>query len=373
MKKFLIIISLILILFACDRFEHNLEPTSNNENYIIDFFTTFTNSVETILPAEDVSSIMEYFHDDYSNNGLMKADVENFYESFYAANSLLNFETTLIDTNGLEIEWRLLVTDPDSETTFMDTLITDVLIETEDSFQFYGNQADMRNVIVELFTGQWCSNCPSAEDALHNLRALYGSRFSYVEYHVGDLLAGDFADIFGYYPSSGTLPLGIVNGNAHIVHSAPSIEEVQAEIDAAITPLLQEPLAVSLSSVQTDLTEVSLTGSVMVEVDASIPSDDLTLVAVLMEEYNADYTNHHGDPHNNIALKRVTVDISALNLDDPVNFEINELDVLPQWYMDNATGLPDDLTLVLWVQTLETQYNQDSCAAYNVIEIQLNN
>jgi hypothetical protein len=41
--------------------------------------------------------------------------------------------------------------------------------------------------------------------------------------------------------------------------------------------------------------------------------------------------------------------------------------------MDNATGLPDDLTLVLWVQTLETQYNQDSCAAYNVIEIQLNN
>ena len=370
MKRFLIIISLILILFACDRFEHNLEPTSNDENYIIDFFNTFADSVSTF--PDNISTIMSFYHDDYNNNGITKSDVEEFYTSFTYVNTPIFLEATLIDTVNNNIEWRLLASEP-TGVTFIDTLITDVLIETEDSYQFYGNQADMRNVIVELFTGQWCSNCPSAEEALHNLRARYGSRFAYVEYHVGDQLAGDFADIFGYYPNSGTLPLGIVNGNAHIVHSAPSIEEVQAEIDAAITPLLQEPLTVLLSDVQTGLTDVSLTGSVLIDVDPSVPLDNLNLVAVLMEDFNADYPNHHGDPHHNIALKRVTIDISSVNLDNPVNFEINELDVLPQWYMDNATGLPDDITLVLWVQTLETQYNQDSCTAYNVIEIQLNN
>ncbi len=230
-----------------------------------------------------------------------------------------------------------------------------------------------KSVIVELFTGQWCSNCPSAEEALHNLRMQYGSRFSYVEYHIGDQLAGDFSDIFGYYPNTGTLPLGIVNGNAHIIYSAPSIEEVQTEIETAITPLLQEPLTVLLTDVETNLTDISLTGSVQIEIDPSVPTDNLTLVAVLMEDYNEEYPNYQGDAHHNIALKRVTVDISTSNLDDPVSFEINELDVLPQWYMDNATGLPEDLTLVLWVQTLETPYNQDSCAVHNVIEISINN
>ncbi|MCK5051998.1 MAG: hypothetical protein KAS53_09770 [Candidatus Cloacimonetes bacterium] len=368
MKKILILFFLTLVIFACDRFEHNLEPTSDNENYIIDFFNTFADSISTF--PESLSGIMSFYNEDYNNNGVTKADVEDFYTTFIIINTPIFLEATLIDTTDNNIEWRLLATLLSGET-FMDTLISDVLIETEDSYQFYGNQADMRNVIVELFTGQWCSNCPSAEEALHNLRMQYGSRFSYVEYHVGDQLAGDFSDIFGYYPNTGTLPLGIVNGNAHIIYSAPSVEEVQAEIETAITPLLQESLLALLTDVQTNLTDTLLTASVQIELDPSIPTDNLSLVAVLMEDYNEDYPNYHGDPHHNIALKRITVDISTLNLDDPISFEINELDVLPQWYMDNATGLPEDLTLVIWVQTLETPYNQNSCAVHNVIEVSL--
>ncbi|MBT3168883.1 MAG: hypothetical protein HN952_03310 [Candidatus Cloacimonetes bacterium] len=373
MNKIFVLGLIFLSIFACDRFEHKFEPEIVDENYIIDFFTTFADSIETILPTEDVSDIMNFFHNDYSNNGLIKSDVEIFYKAFSYINMPLTFEATIIDTNAFTIDWRLLVTSLDSETTFMDTLMSDVLIETEDSYQFYGNQADMRNVVIELFTGQWCSNCPSAEEALHNLRMQYGSRFSYVEYHVGDQLAGDFADVFGYYPNTGTLPLGIVNGNANIIYSAPSAEEVQTEIETAIIPLLQEPPLISLTDIQTNLTDSLLTGSVQIEVDTAISTNNLTLVAVLMEDYNEEYPNHHGDPHHNIALKRVTIDISALNLDDPVNFEINELDVLPQWYMDNATGLPEDITLVIWVQTLETPYNQNTCTAYNTIEVSLNN
>ena len=369
MKKFLILFSIALILFSCDRFEHTFEHETNNENYIIDFFNTFADSIETILPSEDVSNIMEYFHNDYSNNGLDKTDVEDFYKIFYAINMPLTFEATLIDTSDTNIDWRLLVTESSSGTTFMDTLITDVLIETEDSFQFYGNQADMRNVVVELFTGQWCPNCPNAEEALHNLRMQYGSRFSYVEYHYIDDLESEFVqDLFNYYPNNGSLPFGIVNGNEHLLYSANSISEAQAEIEAAITPLLLEPLKVLLTDVQTDLSETLLTGSVQIDIDPSIVRDNLNLVAVLMEDYNEEYTNNHGEPHYNIALKRITIDISTINQSDSVEFEIAGLDELPIWYTD---GLPEDLTLVIWVQRLDQLYDEGTCAAYNVIEVSL--
>lgn len=370
MKKFLILISLVLIIIACDRFEHKFEPEINNENYIIDFFNTFADSISTF--PENIPGIMSFYHDDYSNDGVTKLDVENFYnELTLLTPGTLDLEATIIDTtDNFIIEWRLRATEL-SMVTYLDSIITDVLLPTEESFQFYGNQADMRNVVVELFTGQWCSSCPSAEEALHNLRMQYGSRLSYVEYHIGnDQLAGDFGDIFGYYPNIGTLPFGIVNGNAHIVYSAPSVEEVQAGIETAITPLLQEPLSVLLTDVQTDLTDSLLTGSVQVEIDPSISNDNLELVAVLMEDYNEEYPNHHGEPHHNIALKRITVDISAINQTDTVEFVIEDLDVLPTWYENE---LPEDLTLVLWVQTLETPYNQNSCAVHNVIEISLNN
>ena len=367
MKKFLILFSLVLILFACDRFEHKFEPEIISENYIIDFFNTFADSIASF--PESIPGIMLFYNDDYNNNGVTKSDVENFYNAFTFVNTPIFLEATLIDTTDNNIEWRLLATEL-SGATFMDTIFTDVLLPTEDSFQFYGNQANMRNVIVELFTAQSCSYCPNAEEALHNLRMQYGSRFSYVEYHIGDQLAGD-TDLFSYYPNNGTLPMGIVNGNADIMYSAPSIEEVQIEIETAIIPLLQEQLLISFTNVQTDLSDTLLTGSVQIEIDPSIPTENLTLIAALMEDYNDEYLNNHEEPHYNIVLKRTTFDISALNLDDAIDFEITDLDDLPQWYMDNATGLPEDLTLVIWVQTLDEPYNQNTCAVYNVVEVSL--
>jgi thiol-disulfide isomerase/thioredoxin len=355
---------------ACDRFEHKFEPEANSDNYIIDFFNTFADSISTF--PENINGIISFYNDDYNNNGVTKSDVENFYNAFTFVNTPLGLEATLIDTtDNFEIQWRLLATELSSGTTYMDTIITDVLLPIEESFIFYGNQADMRNVIVELFTGQWCSNCPSAEEALHNLRMQYGSRFSYVEYHWDDDLETNFAfDLFQYYPNTAGFPFGVINGNAGFIYTAPSVEEVQTGIETAIIPLLQESLSVLLTDIQTNITDTLLTGSVQIEVDSSISTDNLTLVAVLMEVYNEEYPNHHGDPHHNIALKRITVDISTINQSDTVEFIIDGLDVLPTWYEND---LPEDLTLVLWVQTIESEYNQNTCAAYNVIEISINN
>jgi len=366
MKKYLILISLILILFACDRFEHILEPSVSNIG-LNEFAETMT-ELFTNTNQNNYLELSFLFSDNYYNQNSTKDDKIDYFSDFFLIDPNTTFSAdSIIISPSLNIRLHFTAFNSNLEI-LADTTFVDFLIKENDGFVFDGDQNNKRKVIVELFTGQWCSNCPSAEEALHNLRMQYGSRFSYVEYHVGDQLAGDFSNIFGYYPNTGTLPLGIVNGNAHIVYAAPSIEEVQTEIEAAITPLLLEPLKVLLTDVQTDLSETLLTGSVQIEIDPSIVRDNLNLVAVLMEDFNDEYLNNHDEPHFNIALKRITVDISAINQNETVEFVIEDLDVLPNWY---TNGLPEDLTLVIWVQTLETPYNQNSCAAYNVIEVSL--
>ncbi len=371
MKKILILFFLTLVLFSCDRFEHVLEPGVSNIG-----LDEFAESITDLFASTNQNNYLELsflFSDNYYNQDITKDDKIDYFASFFLIDPNTTFSADeIIISPSLNVSWHFTAINSDLEI-LADITFIDFLIEENEGFVFYGDQNNARKIIVELFTGQWCSNCPNAEEALHNLRMQYGSRFSYVEYHIGDQLAGDFSGLFSYYPNTGSLPLGIVNGNAHIVYSAPSIEEIEVEIETAITPLLQEPLAVLLTDVQTNLTDSLLTGSVHVEINPSIPTENLTLVAVLMEDYNEEYPNHHGNPHHNIALKRIAIDISTLNFDDPVSvdFEITDLNVLPQWYIDNATGLPEDLTLVIWVQTLETQYNQNSCAVHNVIEVSL--
>jgi PKD repeat protein len=221
-----------------------------------------------------------------------------------------------------------------------------------------------RSVIVELFTGQWCSNCPNSEEALHNIKEELGSRFSYVEYHWGDDLEPPTCPV-SYYPFNGTLPLGIVNGNELLFYESPSINEVQTWVEDAIEPLLQELPLITLSDLQVNLTGSVLNGSVNIDIDPSVNMDNLKLVAVIIEDFNNEYLNNHGEPHYNIALNRLVVDLTVQGL---INFSINDLDALPAWYQNI---IPDDLTLVLWVQRLDALYDETTCAVYNVIEVPL--
>ncbi len=429
MKKFLILISLILILFACDRFEYEFyEPpnakinVSVSQGYSPLEVTFFDVSVlgskpieewtwdfdgdgipEQVYTSEDNPDSVIFVYDTpdiYSatliiNDGKTISIDTTYIEAIEASSPLADFDYIQPDYYQTEInftdlsspginpitiwEWDFnddgIIDSYDQNPNHIFATNGDFPVTLRVSDGVYENVITKiitiigKSVVVELFTGQWCPNCPNAEEALHNLRMQYGSRFSYVEYHYIDDLESEFVqDLFNYYPNNGSLPFGIVNGNEHLLYSANSISEAQAEIEAAITPLLSESLKVLLTDVQTDLSETLLTGSVQIDIDPSIVRDNLNLVAVLMEDYNEEYTNNHGEPHYNIALKRITIDISTINQSDSVEFEIAGLDELPIWYTD---GLPEDLTLVIWVQRLDQSYDEGTCAAYNVIEVSL--
>jgi len=362
MKKLLILICFTLILFACDRFEHNFELSIDDENSITDFFNSFADSISTF--PENIAGIMSFYHEDYNNNGITKADMEDFYFYFTTVNTPVSLAATLIDTtDNYNIEWQLLATVISSGETFMDTILTDVVLPDDDSYTFYGNQINMRNVVVELFTGTWCTYCPFAEEALHNLKEQYGSRLSYVEYHIGDPLDNGFTSLLSYYPNTGTLPISVINGNAQIITGAG--EDIQNEIEAALAPLWEQPLQAVLTEANAVINGIELTGSVTLDIDESISLENLKLVLILQEDTNTDYHNYNGEDLHNIVLKREIVDIVSCT--GEINFTISGLDDLASGY----DGLPEDLSLLIWIQTMDDPYDQSTCKVHNVIEISL--
>jgi len=361
MKKFLILLCFVIILFACDRFEYNFEPTDDDENYISEFFNNFADSVSTF--PEDIDAIMSFYHDNYNNNGVTKTDMMDFYEAFTYVNTPISLQAVLIDTtDNYEIEWQLIATETTSGQTYLDTVMTDVLLSDNDSFKFYGNQVNMRNIVVELFTGTWCTYCPFAEEALHNLREQYGSRLSYVEYHIGDPLDNGFSYLLNYYPNSATLPITVINGNAQIITGAG--EDTHDEFEAVITPLLSEPLLAGLTEANAVIADNQLTGSVIVDLDDNISFENLKLVLILQEDTNTDYHNYNGDDLHNIVIKREVIDIEICG---QVDFVISQLDDIASGYDE----LPEDLTLVIWIQTMDDPYNASTCKVHNVIEVSL--
>jgi len=222
-----------------------------------------------------------------------------------------------------------------------------------------------KSVVIEMFTAISCVNCPIVEDALHNLKEEYGSKLSYVEYHINDVLDPGNIPLMVYYESTGLLPYTVINGNAEIITG--SSGTIQQEIEDIITPLMEQSVLAKLIDGQVSINGNILSGSVQVELDGSISLDNLTLVAVLSEKYSTEHQNHSGENLHNIELKRETVNISSLNLQDPVEFTIPDLDQLALGYEQ----LPEDLILTLWIQTLEDPYNENTCTIHNVIEIEI--
>lgn len=81
-----------------------------------------------------------------------------------------------------------------------------------------------RNVLLEDFTGQFCSNCPTAHATINSLKAQYGSSLIAVSVHATDvfgIMEGQYPTIVGLMQPEGNiyaakwgasdLPTGIIN------------------------------------------------------------------------------------------------------------------------------------------------------------------
>ncbi|MBN2461772.1 MAG: hypothetical protein JXB60_09205 [Candidatus Cloacimonetes bacterium] len=365
MKKYLFILIIIAIMFACDRFEHKFAPEIPEENPVFLFWADFTEAWQDIT-ADNVDPVMAYYHENYSNNLQTKADVATFYLSLFSLADSVKFTSNLISPqppisrNHHDITWQLQVTDALTMEVLLDSLISDVLLEMEDHLLFYGNQAVppiYQKVLVELGTGIWCNSCPYAEEALHDLKALLGDQFYYIEYHLADALevSGNSA-LLNYY-DIGTLPAAVFQGQISYTGANEDIYDIYYGI---LQNLLNQETEVFLNDLDYSVNENMIDASVSVNLVENFPLADLNLKFTLVEEVSR-INNYAGDPCLQVALYNGSVVIEAADLSVPIGFTVN----LPD------PPVPEDLVLYVWVQTIADEYDPEVCRIHNIIAQQI--
>ena len=411
MKKFLILLCIILILIACDRFEHNFEPefipsqariSANPTLGYVPLEVTFIDS--SIAGTNPIINWEWDFNNDGTIDSLEQNPIYTYNEvgDYFAKLTVSDGELTSLDSiliSVLEIgspiadfsfepasgyaplevsftdesqpgsypitnwEWDFendgVIDSYEQNPTYIYTDVGNYTIKLTVSDGELSSSITKtisvfgQNVLVELATGHDCVSCPYVEEALHNLKQQYGNRLSYVEYHINDSLDIGNNDIFSYYGMS-LLPTSVTQGTEIIVGGSPTSQD---ELNALITPILNETPLVQFYDFNATLEADNLNGSVLLSIDSSVPLEDLHLKFVLIENENTNYQNAAHKHPLNVVIAKSEVSLSQSNFDEPVEFALSGL-----------SDLPDDITLVIWVQTLADPYNSNTCKVYNVTE-----
>lgn len=157
--------------------------------------------------------------------------------------------------------------------------------------QLYGYQ---RMMLVELFTSEFCTNCPKADAAAESLATEMGDSLCLVEMHPitfqssGDSLGMDAADtlVAGYEANiaSQGLPFFSCDGLENILGTGSNIEDTYQDYrqKADLRKQIKSPLKISLSA---QLDQSAIYYSVQINSDASLTEGaDLGLVLMVTED-----------------------------------------------------------------------------------------
>ncbi len=208
-------------------------------------------------------------------------------------------------------------------------------------------------ILVELATGIWCNGCPFAEEALHNLKSEFGDQFYYLEYHISDELEvnGNSRDI-QFYGISG-LTAAVFQGITTISVGNENTEEIYRN---ALLSLFEQEADVIIYDFGYIVSRDQLDCSVSLIVEPFISMTDLMLKFSLIE-IESEVLNYDGNPCLQVPLVNGELNLDEYDLSQPVDFSI----VLPEI-------VPEDISLIIWVQTIEDTYDSETCKIYNVIE-----
>jgi thiol-disulfide isomerase/thioredoxin len=342
---------LICSITACDRYEHEFAPLINPfEEFVNAFITDLSNG----LANDSIDPIMAYYSDNYLHNGLTKEDVTGHWDSLAnVVTDELNILIESIEEDSLKFTYNIV--DPGAS---IDTTLCDCAAEYNEGYILIGNQQapiETQNVLVELFTGTWCPNCPDCEAELHRLKTNYGDRFYYIEYHIMDELDSGNSDIMQYYGVS-SAPTAIFQGHIKL-----SGGEASEEYEDVLQNLIDLPARGSLRNLLYTIEGDTLYGSVEIElIDNQILTHPLSLQYAIIEETSGT-TNYAGEPCRQVVLTRGNCFVQEDDLSAPIAFFLPLTEV----------QIPNDAELYVWLQTRTDVYNPDLCKVYNVITTEI--
>ncbi len=146
MKRFSIIIALLLTISACERFTKP-EPEPTITEKVTDYFDNYVESALNDMTVDDVGSIMALYSDDYLNNGLEKTDIKQSFLDYASQNNInnLTISFTIENEDSLKVSWSF---NNSKNIPQIDYLIPD----STSKYKFYGNQvSSMQDMIYTFF------------------------------------------------------------------------------------------------------------------------------------------------------------------------------------------------------------------------------
>ncbi len=315
----------------------------------------FQYDLEEAILASDMSIIEPYFTEDYYNNGL---DRDSLFFLLDDISPALGFELGIIDFDTFECTFVYELTENSTGKTL---LVDDTYTVVDGEYKFCGNgeeapDTSKQKVLVELFTGTWCPNCPTSEQVLHDLKEQYGDSFYYIEYHISDAYDGFYADnddLLDYYLGGIECPTAVFQGQ--FVRSGGISDQSQYEMPLNDYMTVDARAFFDSASANWDAETHEVSVSIDVTLDEYLDDNDLYLRYAIVEE-TAQASTSGGYYHQAVIAK------------GDVPFEGNLSELNDEFSISYESGLPDDAILYLWLQTLHNEHAND-CKVHNVIEV----
>lgn len=360
----LLLIALLLV-SACDRFEHNFTETEVEDIRALVFAP-----LQDALAggAASLDQAMSYFSEYYVHNGIYKSDREAWLSGIFAQDpgaqskiTVLSLEQT--SASSADVNWRLLITGSSKEVLADSTFTGDTLKKEEDRWLIRGNQCACivpnpeQVAVLEYFTFLGCPNCPPVEAKLHELQLRYPGLLIYVEHHTTGPLMVSGDPTYSYY-SPGAVPVTIFGGE--VVQPGSNADAL-----AAYDPLVQQLISVDSPMLYSDLSysqdQQTFSGSVKLtpQLDG-FDQSGLYLNVVLIEKTSR-FQNTQGANLHNVVRGKSIIDISSSDLSQNIEFSVTCADA----------ELPEDLSLVIFAQRRPTPY-ANNATILSGTEIELN-
>jgi len=347
---------MILILFACDRFEHEIYENAQIEAT----FNEFSGTIQSVN-ADSIQIVMEFYNDNYLNDAFHKADIQaqllGYINEYGSLSVVLNSYY-----KDLSIHWTLYGIPANEKNIEEITSFSDILTKTDSGYEFYGNQIEPPEydpskpmVVAQFSTSTTCGNCPAGAEKLAELQREYGGQFIYLEYALdGPDPTNNFFPFAQYYniPSQPTAIFQGVSiaagGDAETINSYTTRYEQAAEVEKSIT--------INLENIEINGSSVS--GTAIIDSLENIPISDLKLeTALILKHSDYEYTNGHQELHNVVFATGT--------------FIIENQEII--FSLDSTIEITEEALLVVWVQTKVDTYDSQTCKIYDAKTFELIN
>lgn len=364
MKYVLYVLLISCLAVSCSRFDSEFELVDPQQ----DFVEPFTLALGEISTG-GVEAVMSFYAGDYLYDGASKGDRRAYFEALQNSGIDYQYEVSLqsfsqIQAHEAVADWILKISVPDTRETILDSTYTqDKLVKRNGKWLLYGNQkspagvTDKQMVLIESFTATWCSGCPEVADKLENLSNTYPNRIIYLKYHFQDALDSGNSELYAYYGQS-TLPYSVFQGETKV---SGSNANALAQYDLNSYHYMNQPARLKLENINYSISGDNLAANLKINtLGTPLMQENLRLRYAIIGSRTVTVA---GTPktYHHVVLSKAYTDLALANLDEVQNFNL-----------DVPDDLPEDASLVVFVQTFMPEFT-NQVAIYNALQIPISN